>query len=277
VPVGGANCAPADQRGVARPFGGGCDSGAYERSAPGVVTGDATAVSLSGATLQGEVAPNGTSAQYRFEFGTSTAYGTTTASQGAPGAAARPVTATVGGLAPATMYHFRLVATNAEGTSSGADRTFTTLGLPGGGGLPGGDAQAPTFLSASLAPKVFAVDRRGPREVAVAAAKGTTIRYTLSEAARVTVTIERRTPGRKVKGKCRKQTRANRRKPACKRWVRAGRFAVASVAGANRKKFSGRIGRRVLGPGTYRAVLVATDAAGNASAPKRLGFKVVRR
>ena len=35
--------------------------------------------------------------------------------------------------------------------------------------------------------------------------------------------------------------------------------------------------RRVLGPGTYRAVLVATDAAGNASAPKRLGFKIVRR
>jgi hypothetical protein len=32
-----------------------------------------------------------------------------------------------------------------------------------------------------------------------------------------------------------------------------------------------------LKPGSYRLTLVATDAAGNASKPKRLTFKVVRR
>jgi CSLREA domain-containing protein len=273
VPASGADCQAIDQRGVARPFGAGCDSGAYERAAPGVVTGDATAVTLDGATLQGDLAPNDPSAEWRFEIGTSTAYGTTTPPRQAAGVGARPVTAAVGGLTPGAIYHYRLVATNSVGTNAGADRTLTTPGLAGG---PGSDPP-PVFLSASLAPKVFAVDRRGRREVAVAAAKGTTIRYALSESARVTVTIERRTRGRKVKGKCRKQTRANRRKPACTLWVRAGRFAVASVAGANRKKFSGRIGRRVLKPGNYRAVLVATDAANNASAPKRLGLRIVRR
>jgi hypothetical protein len=47
-------------------------------------------------------------------------------------------------------------------------------------------------------------------------------------------------------------------------------------AGANRKRFSGRIGRTTLSPGPYRATLVARDAAQNASAPRRLSFRVVR-
>ena len=46
--------------------------------------------------------------------------------------------------------------------------------------------------------------------------------------------------------------------------------------GTNTKRFSGRIGRRALAPGSYRATLVARDAAGNASKAKRLGFRVVR-
>jgi hypothetical protein len=58
--------------------------------------------------------------------------------------------------------------------------------------------------------------------------------------------------------------------------VQAKRFAKQSKAGANRKRFSGRIGKRALKPGRYRATLVATDAAKNRSKPKRLLFKVVR-
>ena len=54
-----------------------------------------------------------------------------------------------------------------------------------------------------------------------------------------------------------------------------GRFAIASPVGTTRHKFSGRIGSKKLSRGRYRAVLVATDAAGNRSAPKRLGFTVV--
>jgi hypothetical protein len=71
-------------------------------------------------------------------------------------------------------------------------------------------------------------------------------------------------------------TATNRSKPPCKRYVRPRRFAAQAVAGANRKKFSGRIGKRALRPGRYRATLVATDAAGNHSRPKRLAFRIVR-
>jgi hypothetical protein len=118
--------------------------------------------------------------------------------------------------------------------------------------------------------------RRG--RAGAAAKKGTTIRYRLSEVARVTFAIQRATPGRRVRGRCRKQTRANRSKRACKRFVGAGRLAPATaVAGSNRKKFSGRIGRRALRPARYRVTLVATDPSGNRSAPKRLAFKIVRR
>jgi hypothetical protein len=93
----------------------------------------------------------------------------------------------------------------------------------------------------------------------------------------VVFTIQRQRAGRKVGKRCRKPTRANRKKRHCKRFVRVGRFAKASTAGANTKGFSGRIGRKSLKPGRYRATLVATDAAGNHSRTKRLRFRVVRR
>ena len=51
---------------------------------------------------------------------------------------------------------------------------------------------------------------------------------------------------------------------------------MVAKAGANRKRFSGRIGRGVLSPGSYRATLVARDAAGNPSTARRLTFRVVR-
>ena len=36
------------------------------------------------------------------------------------------VNASISGLAAATRYHFRIVATNSAGTSHGSDKTFTT-------------------------------------------------------------------------------------------------------------------------------------------------------
>ncbi|MDT5104105.1 MAG: hypothetical protein QOI25_1618 [Mycobacterium sp.] len=150
---------------------------------------------------------------------------------------------------------------------------------PGPGGGPPIDTVVPVLASASLTNRTFAVDTRGAAETAVTARarKGTVFRYTLSEAARVVFTIERATGGRKVGRSCRKQTRSNRKRRRCTRFVRAGRFATQSAAGANRHRFSGKIGRKSLKPGKYRATLVATDAAGNRSAPRRLNFKVVKR
>src|SRR5206468_1080131 len=60
-------------------------------------------------------------------YGTSTSYGSQTGSQSA-GSGTSPVSvfANVSGLSPSTTYHFRLVASNAGGTTQGSDQTFTT-------------------------------------------------------------------------------------------------------------------------------------------------------
>ena len=237
VPINGGNCADADQRGVTRPRVSGCDSGAFEYALTEATTGDAAGVSDTGATLNGQIAPNGHATSYHFEYGTTEDYGRSTASQDAGnGVSGVPVSAGVGGLAPATTYHYRVVASNAGGTVAGEDRRFTTQAGTGSSGV------APVILSASLRPKRFAVKRK----------KGTTFSYRLSEAATVTVTIKRR-------------------------GMRAKRFRVASAAGTNKHRFSGRIGRKRLKPGRYVATLIARDVAGNASKPKRLTFTILRR
>jgi hypothetical protein len=149
---------------------------------------------------------------------------------------------------------------------------------PGGGVLPDGLAPGVTGFGATN--KTFAVNTRGRAETSVTAAaakKGTTFRYTLSEPARVVFTVEQATTGRRVGRSCRKPSRSNRKRRKCTRYVLVGRFAQASTTGANRKAFSGRIGRKRMKPGKHRASLVATDTAGNKSAAKRLNLRVVRR
>jgi hypothetical protein len=74
-----------------------------------------------------------------------------------------------------------------------------------------------------------------------------------------------------------KPTRKLRKAKKCTRWLPAGTLTRQSAAGATKLEFSGRIGRKALRPGSYRAVVGAVDAAGNASAKRTLTFKVVRR
>jgi hypothetical protein len=94
-----------------------------------IVSGTAASgVSGSSAVLQGNVNPNDRPTTYLFEYGTSTAYGSTTAEGSlAKSKTPKPVSAAVAGLHPQTTYHFRLVATNSKGTTRGPDIAFTTL------------------------------------------------------------------------------------------------------------------------------------------------------
>jgi NHL repeat len=93
------------------------------------------------ATFHGQVLPQGEPTSYFFEYGTTTAYGKHTPTEPAgAGTAAVGVAATVEGLSPDTVYHFRLVAVNANGEREGPDVSFTTfpqgiLGLPDGRGF----------------------------------------------------------------------------------------------------------------------------------------------
>jgi hypothetical protein len=98
---------------------------------PAVTTGGTANIAPTTATLNGRVDANGKPTTYFFQFGTTKVYTAATAETPA-GQAANPVavSAAVTGLAPATVYHYRIVARNADGQRVGADRTFKTRRQP---------------------------------------------------------------------------------------------------------------------------------------------------
>jgi hypothetical protein len=99
--------------------------------APGVVTGPASAVTVSSATLNGSVDPNGRGTTWYFEYGTSTGYGSKTPTKSAgSGNGSMSVSASVSGLTGGRTYHFRLIAMSDAGTTKGSDATFVTSSAP---------------------------------------------------------------------------------------------------------------------------------------------------
>lgn len=99
-----------------------------------VTTLAATGISTTTAQLNGsytlftgtvsDTYPN----SYYFEYGPTTAYGsqTTTFVDSTTSASAKSIIGNLTGLTPNTLYHFRLVGTNADATTNGSDLTFTT-------------------------------------------------------------------------------------------------------------------------------------------------------
>ena len=80
------------------------------------------------AKLNGTVNPNESDTHYYFQYGTTTSYGSSTASTDAgSGVSSVPASITVTGLVPSLTYHYRLVASNSAGTSYGSDQTLWTL------------------------------------------------------------------------------------------------------------------------------------------------------
>ena len=88
-------------------------------------------IGTGSARLRGKVRPNSQATSYHFEYGPTTDYGmaTDTAYAGSSYDLMQ-VLATVDGLAPATKYHYRVVAENDAGVSTGPDRVFATAALP---------------------------------------------------------------------------------------------------------------------------------------------------
>ena len=94
------------------------------------ITGGASGVASTMASVAGSVNPEGTSVTgCSFQYGLSASYGYTSPCSPAPpltGKAAIPVTGSLTGLRPGETYHYRLVAVNAAGPSEGEDGTFQT-------------------------------------------------------------------------------------------------------------------------------------------------------
>jgi len=103
--------------------------------------------------------------------------------------------------------------------------------------------------SFSLTRKRFAVSTKPTATTATA--KGTTFKYGVDLAGRVRITISacRRGTGKHRKNLCAKQTR------------RGSLTRTAAKAGRSRLAFSGRIGKKALTPGRYRARITVTPAA----------------
>ena len=139
--VGAANsadCPAIDQRGVSRPAGA-CDIGAFQGvQGPFVASESATAVFDTSATIDGSVNPNGADTTVVVDYGTTPSFGSQSASLdiGAAAGYASPSTG-LSGLTPNTTYHYRLAASNANGTTFGPSQEFTTgLQLTGTAGSP---------------------------------------------------------------------------------------------------------------------------------------------
>lgn len=107
--------------------------------------------------------------------------------------------------------------------------------------------------------------------------KGTTFRYTLSEAATVKIALAERRAGRRRGERCVAPTRRLRHDRKCTRILVKGTLTRVSHQGANSVAFSGRIGSRALTPGSYQATLTATDPAKNTSQAQTLVFRIVKR
>jgi hypothetical protein len=114
----------------------------------------------------------------------------------------------------------------------------------------------PTVSRASMTNTRFRVASGSTATTAAKAPRGTSFKFTLKAPAKVTITLC--AVGRH------------------KRCTHAGKLTRSNLqAGPNAIKFSGRIGKRALRPGAYRATLSARNAKGT-SKPVVVRFTVVR-
>ena len=93
---------------------------AHAAGAPRVTTGGAREIGYASAVLAGSINPNGANTSYYFQYGPTKAYGSQTSiADAGSGTSANNVRLAIAGLQPITVYHYRLVAVNANGVSTG--------------------------------------------------------------------------------------------------------------------------------------------------------------
>ena len=105
---------------------------------------------------------------------------------------------------------------------------------------------------------------------------GTTVRYRLDGAARLTLTITKPAPGRRKGRRC---VRPGAAKPGAKPCPRtqklAGSFAHQGAAGQNAFRFTGRLRGKALPPGRYTLVARLPRPATGKAALTRKAFRIV--
>lgn len=193
---------------------------------------DATQVTATSATLNGEAVTGGGPVRVRFEFGPTTSYGSTTAATTlAPAGAAVPFAIPATGLPPAAEVHYRAVVEGDFGAVTGPDRVLRTAAAPAPPATP-----AAARLRLAGAAKVV---RRGGRVV---------VRARLSVNRAATVRLQVRRDGRIVARRVVVRPRAGAFTIAV-RLPRAGRGrAVVRVVATSPRFGTAVVSRRVAVP-----------------------------
>jgi hypothetical protein len=152
---------------------------------PLVTTGPPSGVTQTTATISGAVDPQGIQTSYEFELGTDTSYsGAKIFGSAGQSASAEMITVTLQDFAPGTTYHYRIVATNADGTADGTDQSFTTPTISSPIVLP---LNAPLLATSAIA---------FPTESSTTTTKGTTKALTRAQKLSKALSRCRRKPKR---------------------------------------------------------------------------------
>jgi DNA-binding beta-propeller fold protein YncE len=166
-------------------------------------------------------------------------------------------------------YACRVTATNQAGATSQASAPLQVSSV----------AAAPSLVGLSETNSTFA-PAKGSTPVTGQTAKrhkrGTTFTFSLDEPASVTVQIQRKAPGRRVRHVCKRSSKKLHRKPRCTLYSSLATLTRTGHAGANKLPFTARIQGRALKPGHYRALFSAANAVGS-SPSETITFTVVAR
>ena len=240
---------------------------------PGATTGAAYSVSDTAAGVTASVDPAGVPTSYRFEYGPAAGAYIASTPAVALGPDVRPVptAASIGGLRPATTYHYRVVASNSHGATYGADAALTTASAYSPGTVPPPPPPPVELTELRVSPSAFRPARRR-------SGKATWIRWTASLSGSATFTFERRTTGMRLRGACRPAPPRGmpRRAKRCRRWHRVGGSlrAASGVPGRNALKWNGRLARRKLARGSYRISALPTGDDARTGAARHARFRV---
>src|SRR5262245_12973695 len=167
----------------------GADKTFQTAGAPAVVSESASNITDTTATVNATIIPSGFDTTCQFQYVNDAAfqasgYGTATSVDCSPfdlGSSfdQQNTSANVTGLKPKTTYHFRVVATNAAGTTTGADTTFQTLlsflvqgASFGSAGSGAGQFQTPVGVAIQQASGAIYVADSGNARVQKFSAKG---------------------------------------------------------------------------------------------------------
>lgn len=264
-----------DLAGNIRIVGGKRDLGAYELPAlPTASTQAATAIAQTSATIAGAANAGGAAAggSAVLLYGTTTAYGASMPSHALSRSIGdQPISDAISGLAPGTAYHYALRVTNARGTSTSADRTFTTAATPAPTSTPAAPA-APTVAAVtklSLSPTTLRPMTKGA--LIAVTARGAKLTITLTARAKVTFSVVRRRTGVRVGKSCLAPGRGRHGKACTRTTTVRGTTARSLAKGTSTLRFSARVGGHALTPGSY--ALRATPARGKA---RSANFRIVR-